>query len=292
MPDAGGNRRVRGASTTMFNLAEILAQAQKQQGFDQMAAQFGMGAQQMKTAMDALLPAFSRPQPRDAVADGHGAALRLFASGTNYAQMFEQPMAAGQAMMTAGQQALGRIFGPELSQAIAQQTAVATGLQQEAMKQVMPVMASMLMGGLMKGAMAGQNPLGEMISAMVARMMPPQSTAAADPVGGMMGMFGNFFPQAGKTAGAMPPIPGLEQMMELGRQMQAANPLLAAAMAPPQPAAGEATGPRSLGQQAADTWTATMGRMFEAGREVQDQQLAQLEGLFAQFGKAPKADQA
>ncbi|MBX9991681.1 DUF937 domain-containing protein [Phreatobacter oligotrophus] len=277
----------------MFNLAEILAQAQKQQGFDQMAAQFGMGAQQMKTAMDALLPAFSLGLNRATQSPMDMAQLfGLFASGTNYAQMFEQPMAAGQAMMTAGQQALGRIFGPELSQAIAQQTAVATGFQQEAMKQVMPVMASMLMGGLMKGAMAGQNPLGEMITAMVAKMMPPQSTAAADPVGGMMGMFGNFFPQAGKTAGAMPPIPGLEQMMELGRQMQAANPLLAAAMAPPQPAAGEATGPRSLGQQAADTWTATMGRMFEAGREVQDQQLAQLEGLFAQFGKAPKADQA
>ena len=277
----------------MFNLAEILAQAQKQQGFDQMAAQFGMGAQQMKTAMDALLPAFSLGLNRATQSPMDMAQLfGLFASGTNYAQMFEQPMAAGQAMMTAGQQALGRIFGPKLSQAIAQQTAVATGFQQEAMKQVMPVMASMLMGGLMKGAMAGQNPLGEMITAMVAKMMPPQSTAAADPVGGMMGMFGNFFPQAGKTAGAMPPIPGLEQMMELGRQMQAANPLLAAAMAPPQPAAGEATGPRSLGQQAADTWTATMGRMFEAGREVQDQQLAQLEGLFAQFGKAPKADQA
>lgn len=275
----------------MFNLAEILAQAQKQQGFDQMAAQFGMGAQQMKTAMDALLPAFSLGLNRATQSPMDMAQLfGLFANGTNYAQMFEQPMAAGQAMMAAGQQALGRIFGPELTQAIAQQTAVATGFQQEAMKQVMPVMASMLMGGLMKGALSGQNPLGEMITAMMAKMMPPQSMGAADPVGGMMGMFGNFFPQAGKAAGGMPPIPGLEQMMELGRQLQAANPLLAAAMAPPQPTAGEATGPRTIGQQAADTWTATMGRMFEAGREVQDQQLAQLESLFAQFGKAAKPE--
>lgn len=55
----------------------------------------------------------------------------------------------------------------------------------------------------------------------------------------------------------------------------------------PQPAAGEAQGARTLGQQAADTWTATMGRMFETGREMQDQQLAQLETLLAQFGKKP-----
>jgi hypothetical protein len=32
-----------------------------------------------------------------------------------------------------------------------------------------------------------------------------------------------------------------------------------------------------------------MGRMFETGREMQDQQLAQLETLFAQFGKKPAA---
>jgi hypothetical protein len=271
----------------MFNLADILAQAQAKQGFDQFASQFGMGPQQVKAAMDALLPAFSLGLNKATQSPADMANLfGLFTSGNNYAQMFEQPMQAGQSMVAAGQQALTRIFGtPELTQAIAQQTALATGMQQEAMRQVMPMMASLLMGGLMKGAMSGQNPLGDMITAMVARMMPPQATAAADPMAGMMGMFGNFFGQGAPKPAAMPAMPGLEQMMELARQMQAANPLLAAAMNPQAPTP-ETTGARSLGQQAADTWTATMGRMFEAGREVQDQQLAQLETLFTQFGKA------
>ncbi|MBX9576770.1 MAG: DUF937 domain-containing protein [Caulobacteraceae bacterium] len=276
----------------MFNLADILAQAQAKQGFDQFAAQFGMAPQQVKTAMDALLPAFSLGLNRATQSPADMANLfGLFTTGTNYAQMFEQPLQAGQTMMAAGQQALTRIFGtPELTQAIAQQTALATGMQQEAMRQVMPMMASLLMGGLMKGAMSGQNPLGEMMTAMITRMMPPQATAAADPMGGMMGMFTNFFgPAATPKPAAMPAMPGLEQMMEIARQMQAANPLLAAAMNPQAPQ-GETTGPRTIGQQAADTWTATMGRMFEAGREVQDQQLGQLEKLFSEFGAtgAPK----
>lgn len=276
----------------MFNLADILAQAQEKQGFDQFAAQFGMAPQQVKTAMDALLPAFSLGLNRATQSPADMANLfGLFTTGTNYAQMFEQPLQAGQTMIAAGQQALTRIFGtPELTQAIAQQTALATGMQQEAMRQVMPMMASLLMGGLMKGAMSGQNPLGEMMTAMITRMMPPQATAAADPMGGMMGMFTNFFgPAATPKPAAMSAMPGLEQMMEIARQMQAANPLLAAAMNPQAPQ-GETTGPRTIGQQAADTWTATMGRMFEAGREVQDQQLGQLEKLFSEFGApgAPK----
>jgi hypothetical protein len=275
----------------MFNLADILTQATGKQGFDAFATQFGMTPQQAKTAMEALLPAFSLGLNRATQSPSDMANLfGLFTTGTNYAQMFEQPMQAGQSMVEAGQQALTRIFGsPELTQAIAQQTAAATGVGQEMMKQVMPVMASLIMGGLMKGAMSGQNPLGDMITAMITRMMPPQATAAADPVGGMMGMFTNFFGSgAAQKPAAAPGFPGLDQLMELGRQMQAANPLLAAAMTP-QPPTAEASGERTLGQQAADTWTATMGRMFETGREMQDQQLAQLETLFAQFGKTPAA---
>ena len=80
----------------------------------------------------------------------------------------------------------------------------------------------------------------------------------------------------------------IDQLMTLAKQMQAANPLLNGSLNP-APQATESSGPRTLGQQAADTWTATMGRLFETGREMQDQQLAQLEKLFTQLGAPPKA---
>jgi hypothetical protein len=275
----------------MFNLADILAQAQKNQGFDALAGQFGMGPDQIKKAMDALLPAFSLGLNKATQSPADMANLfGLFNSGPNYAQMFENPLAAGQSMMSAGQQALTRIFGSQdLTQAIAQQTAMATGMGQEVMKQVMPMMAALLMGGLMKGAMSGQNPLGDLITQTLARLMPPMTPGTADPVGGMMGMFTNFFGGAGKPAASAGGLPGLDQLVELARQLQAANPLLNGSLTNPQPA-GEASGPRTIGQQAADTWTATMGQLFETGRGMQDQQLAQLEKLFADFGRKPQAD--
>jgi hypothetical protein len=279
----------------MFNLADILAQAQGNQGFDALTRQFGISPDQTKAAMDALLPAFSLGLNRATQSPAGMANLfSLFTAGPNYAQMFENPLAAAPAMMAAGQQALSKIFGStDLTQAIAQQTAAVTGIGQEVMKQAMPLMATMLMGGLLKGAMNGQNPLGDLITATVGRMMPPMApSAASDPVGSMMGMFTNFF---GGMTGAQPgrpatsPVLGLDQLMELAKQMQAANPLLNGSLNPAPAAGSEASGPRTLGQQAADTWTATMGRMFETGREMQDQQFAQLEQLFAKFGAPPKA---
>jgi hypothetical protein len=275
----------------MFNLADILAQAQSNQGFDAFARQFGMAPDQIKTAMDALLPAFSLGLNRATQSPADMANLfGLFASGPNYAKMFENPLAAGQPMIAAGQEALTRIFGSQdLTQAIAQQTALATGMGQEVMKQVMPMMAALLMGGLMKGGLSGQNPLGDLITQTIARLMPPMTPGTADPVGGMMGMFTNFFGGAAKSPASIGGLPGMDQLVELARQMQAANPLLNGSLTNPQPAGGEATGPRTIGQQAADTWTATMGRMFETGRDMQDQQLAQLEKLFADFGRKPQA---
>lgn len=274
----------------MFNLADILAQAQNNQGFDALARQFGMAPDQIRTAMDALLPAFSLGLNRATQSPADMANLfGLFASGPDYAKMFENPLSAGQSMITAGQEALTRIFGSQdLTQAIARQTALATGMGQEAMKQIMPMMAALLMGGLMKGGLSGQNPLGDLITQTLTRLMPPMTPGTADPVGGMMGMFTNFFGGAAKPAASVGGLPGMDQLVELARQMQAANPLLNGSLTSPQPA-GEASGPRTIGQQAADTWTATMGRLFETGRGIQDQQLAQLEKLFADFGRKPQA---
>jgi len=271
----------------MFNLADILAQAQRNPGFDTFVRQFGMAPDQVKTAMDALLPAFSVGLNRTAQSPPDLANLfGLYAAQPNVAKMFENPAGAASAMMAAGQEAMTRIFGSnDLAQAIAAQTATLTGMGQEMMKQVMPMMAALLMGGLMQGAMNGQNPLGALLSATLSRLGTPMAPGTADPLGGMMGMFSNFFAGANQPRpAAATGMPGLDQLMEMARQLQAANPL----MQPAAPAAsGEAAGPRSLGQQAADTWTATMGRLFETGREMQDQQLAQVEKLFAQFGKAP-----
>lgn len=279
----------------MFNLADILAQAQGKQSFDAIIRQFGWSPDQAQSAMTALLPAFTMGMNRATQSPtGMADLFGLFTSGPNYAQMFDNPMAAAPAMMSAGQDVLGKLFGsPDLTQAIAQQAAAVSGIGQEMMKQVMPVMASMIMGGLLKGAMDGQNPLGAILAGSLGQMMPKMMPgAASDPVSGMMGAFTNAIGGliGGKPQQAGSGLPGFDQLVALAKQLQAANPLLNGAMAAGSAAApSESSGPRTLGQQAADTWTATMGRLFENGRDMQDQQLAQLEQLFEQFKPKPKA---
>jgi hypothetical protein len=279
----------------MFNLADILAQAQGNRGLEAISRQFGLSPDQIQAAMTALLPAFTvglnrASQSPAAMADLFG----LFARAPNTAQMFDNPAAAMPAMMSAGQEVLARLFGsPDLTQAIAKQTAAMTGLGQDMMRQMMPLTASMLMGGLVKGAMDGQNPLAPMLASVFAAMTPKSAPAGpAEAIGSLMDacteafrtMMGGKPPQS--TASA---VPGLDQMMELARRMQAANPLLNGHGATGPAAPPEASGPRSLGQQAADTWTATLGRMFEHGRGLQEQQLAQIEQLFDQFAQKPKS---
>lgn len=281
----------------MFNLADILAQAQKNQGFDALSRQFGMGPDQVRQAMEALLPAFSLGLNRATQSPTGLANLFNLVGGANYAKLFENPNGSG--LLSAGQPALTQIFGNnELTQAIARQTAVATGIGQEIMKQIMMAMASLIMGGLVKGAMTGQNPLAAIMSETMNRMMP-KPEPKPDPITGMMGAFTNMMnatAQAAKTATTPPPaqgaaippagVPGLDQFMALAQQLQAANPLLnPGGAAAPDAAGKEASGPRTLGQQAADTWTATMGRLFQTGRELQDQQLTQMEKLFSEFGQ-------
>ncbi|MCZ0737804.1 DUF937 domain-containing protein [Phreatobacter sp. AB_2022a] len=277
----------------MFNLADILAQAQGKQGFDALLGQFGWSPDQAQAAMAALLPAFTMGMNRATQSPaGLADLMSLFTVKPSYAEILENPMTAGPAMINAGQEVLGKLFGSQaLTQAIAQQAAAASGIGQDMMAKVMPVMATLLMGSLLKGAMDGQNPLGALLSAMLGQGTAGAAKPATDAMTGLVGAFTNAMgglmgakPAPGTGAG----LPGLDQLVALARQLQAANPLLNGSLA--QAATGadaEASGPRTLGQQAADTWTATMGRMFESGREIQDQQLAQLERLFDQF--RPKA---
>lgn len=273
----------------MFNLADILAQVQKSPGLDGMAKLYGLSPDQTKAAMDALLPAFSMGMNRTVQSPLDVAGLfGTFAKAPDFAAMMENPMAAGPAMMQAGQEVMAKVFGSnDLTQAIAQQAASMSGVGQEATKQMMPVMASLLMSGLMKQAMEGKNPLGQLLTAALSPFTGTQSQSPADPLGGLMGMFTSFMGAAQPTAKATAGIPGLDQLAEFAKAMQAANPLLNGDLTR-QPG-GEATGTRSLGQQAADTWTATVGQLFEHGRGMQDQHLAQLEQLFEKFAPKPKS---
>ncbi|MEI9405601.1 DUF937 domain-containing protein [Mesorhizobium argentiipisi] len=168
----------------MPSLFDIFTQAQNGAGMQALAQQYGLSMQQTQAAVQALLPAFSQGLQRN-TADpyGLGAFMTAMASG-QHAKYFEDATRAFSPQgIDEGNGILGHLFGSkDLSRAVAAQAAQATGLSQQVLQQMLPAMASMMMGGLFKqtnsqlsggqmqaagGFGGGNNPLGEIIEQMM-----------------------------------------------------------------------------------------------------------------------------
>ncbi|TIQ38027.1 MAG: DUF937 domain-containing protein [Mesorhizobium sp.] len=183
----------------MPSLFDMFSQAQNGAGMQALAQQYGLSMQQTQAAVQALLPAFSQGLQRN-TADpyGMGAFMTAMASG-QHAKYFEDATRAFTPQgIDEGNGILGHLFGSkDLSRAVAAQAAQATGLSQQVLQQMLPAMASMMMGGLFKqtnnqmqaagGFGGGGNPLGEIIEEMMRQAgggaQAPQPRQAPNPYG-------------------------------------------------------------------------------------------------------------
>jgi len=203
----------------MPSLFDMLAQAQNGNGMQALAQQFGLSMQQTQAAVAALLPAFSQGLQRN-TADpyGLGAFMTAMASG-QHAKYFEDATRAFSPQgVDEGNGILGHLFGSkDLSRAVASQAAQASGVSQQILQQMLPAMASMMMGGLFKqttnqmqaagGLGGGNNPLGEIIEQMMRQSgmqapapQPRQAPQPQNPMDNPLGkvlqdMFGGGAPQ-------------------------------------------------------------------------------------------------
>ncbi|MEQ1943916.1 DUF937 domain-containing protein [Mesorhizobium sp. VNQ89] len=143
-----------------MNLFDMLANAQNGQGMDALARQFNLSQQQTQAAVEALLPAFSQGLKRNA-SDPYGVGAFLNAIGNGqHAQYFDNAQTAFSPQgMAEGNGILGHLFGSkDLSRAVAAQAAQATGISQQALQQMLPAIAAMIMGGLFKQSSGQLNP--------------------------------------------------------------------------------------------------------------------------------------
>lgn len=273
----------------MMNLFDIMQSAQNGQALPNLAQQYGLSLQQTQAALDALLPAFSmglQRQTRDPYAFG---SLAQMMTASPYARFFE---AGGYGIpagaQNAGNDVLSQLFGSrEVSQAIAAQAAATSGVSQAILKQMLPVIAAMLMGGLSKtssneglGGILGQ--FAEMMRGQMPGMQPApqQPQMPANPFEAILkGMFGQAGqPQPSPQAAPSDPFGGaLGQIlggmfggMAAPQPEPAPAPRSAPRRAPePEPEPGEApssssSGPGSIGLDA-------LNQMFEHGRQIHDE---------------------
>ncbi len=291
----------------MLPLFEMLNNAGQGNGVDQIARQFGISNQQAQEAMEALLPAFSQGLKRNA-ADPYGAGnfLGALASG-QHAKYFEDAANAFSPQGVAeGNGILGHLFGSkDVSRAVASHAAQATGLGQDMLKQMLPVLASMLMGGLFKqstGQMQGAQPrqaqaggggmLGDLMEQMMRQMGQQQSGAqprgrapsgmspSDNPLGQILeGMFGG-----GGSTGRSAPSGGqgnnplgeiFDQFLRGGQGAGQPEPQRRSA---PQPE--PETNPSGRSRNPYDD---LFGQMFETGRKTRDDYERGVENIFEQF---------
>jgi hypothetical protein len=238
----------------MNNLIEMMMQAQGGNAMQNMARQFGLAPEQAQSAVESLLPAFQMGlQNQTQTPDGLQSLIQMFGGG-QHADTFD---ADGDGIpdnaVEQGNDVLGQLFGnKDVSRAVAAHAEATSGVSSAIIKQMLPVVASMLMGGMFKGAMgnglggllgnAMQGGLGNMMGGMLGGGQQPQ---AANPMGGLMGgMLGNLF--GGLLGGGKPaPAPAPDPMMA-GLDM--------------------------------------LKGMFQTGQQVQQTQMDGLQQIFQQFG--------
>lgn len=293
----------------MMNLFEMMQSAQNGQAMQNLARQYGLSMQQTQSALDALLPAFSmglQRQTQNPYAFGN---LAQMMTATPFGQMYDSDGdGIPDRAMPMGQDVMSQLFGSkEVANAVAAQAAATSGVGQAILKQMLPVIASILMGGLFKsvnnqglGGILGQ--FAEMMRGQAPGQQNPGMQAnPANPLEAILGgLFGGQRPPAGQAQGggpfgggaSMPGMPGdmgnifgqILGGMFGGAQGEApeSSPKPAPQsrrQAPPEPEpeqalppSGEA-GPGSIGLDA-------LNQMFEHGRQMQAGQQDALRSIF------------
>ncbi|MDP3523113.1 MAG: DUF937 domain-containing protein, partial [Hoeflea sp.] len=272
----------------MMPLYDMMMNAQNGDAMRAMAQQFGLNETQMEQAMAALMPAFSTGLKRNAANPmDMSNFLAALASG-QHATYFENLQSAFSPQgRDEGNGILGHIFGSkEVSRAVAAQAEAATGIGQEIFKQMLPVLATAIMGGLFKqatgqatgqsgaraqaGAMSGSNPIGDLITEMMRQGMggskprpAPQASPMDNPLGQILeGMFGGAQKRQPQPGASNPfgdnPLGQIFQDM-LGGAMGGGQARQAPDPEPERMPSGRARNPDDD----------LFGKMFDSGREVQ-----------------------
>lgn len=254
----------------MFNLNDIIQNAQGGQAIGNLAQQFGLTPQQTQAAVSSLLPGLSMGINSAAQSPGGlGGILGQMFNGAN-ADAFNNPSVASNAGAQAGGDILGQLFGGGnvLSQ-ITQQAAQASGVNANTLSQMLPALVSMVMGGLFH-SMNNQG-MGGILGQLAGAVLRGGG-------GGLGGAFGGA-PAGGQAAGGGMGGLGdiLGSIFGAGGQAQAGSVGLNPGNLFP---GGQQPG---LQGQAIQMGLDTLSKMFQHGTQIQQQHQAGLQDIFAQM---------
>lgn len=190
-----------------INLFDMLTQANGGAAVQQVGQQAGLQPDMAQAAIKALLPAIAGGLQRNVQQPGGLQSLLGALQNGQHEQYLDQPEKLAQPDAIAdGNAILGHLLGSkDTSRAVAAQAAQKTGLSEQVLKSVLPMVASMAMASLSK-----QTKQPDMASALSGMLSGQQPQPAAQ--GGLGGLLGGLLGGQSKSqsqSGAMGMLGGL-----------------------------------------------------------------------------------
>jgi hypothetical protein len=179
----------------MASLSEILDDAHDGEAMTALGSEFELTPEQTHAAVTALLPAISKGLKQStATVDGLGNLLGMMGRQQDLQDMHDDPDTAfGPEGLAAGKDVLSTIFGSsEVSRAVIDQATKFSGVSSNTLQKMLPVLAGILVSGLMKSASTGKaaaptpqvpssGTLGDVLGQIFGRGTQESSSADAGP---------------------------------------------------------------------------------------------------------------
>ncbi|MES2683192.1 MAG: DUF937 domain-containing protein [Pseudomonadota bacterium] len=174
-----------------MNLLNALAEAQGGQGLNNLASQFGLTPQQTQSAVGALIPQIVSGMQGQS--GGLGALVGMLSGGAHATVADQAGAAFGDKGVSMGNEVLGQIFGSkEVSRGVANQVSQQTGVGSDVLRQMLPVVATLVMGALAKQGMgaggAAAAPQGGGLGGLLGGLLGGAASPAGGAQGGVAGM--------------------------------------------------------------------------------------------------------
>lgn len=179
-----------------MNILSAILGANDGQAVGSLAQQFGLSSDQASSAIGALLPALAGGLQRNVSQQGGLEALVGALARGNHSRYLDNPSALGAGeSITEGNAILGHILGSkDVSRAVASNAAQTTGIGEDILKKMLPMVAALAMGALAKQNAPGQASAASMadsIGSLAGFLDVNRDGSIADDVMGMVGkLFG------------------------------------------------------------------------------------------------------
>ena len=189
-----------------INLFDMLTQTNNGAVVQQVGQQTGLQPDMAQAAIKALLPAIAGGLQRNVQQPGGLQSLLGALQNGQHEQYLDQPESLAQPNAIAdGNAILGHLLGSkDTSRAVAAQAAQKTGLSEQVLKSVLPMVASMAMASLSK-----QTKKPDMAGALAGMLSGQQPQPAQGGIGGLLGGLLGGQSKAQAQTGAMGMLGGL-----------------------------------------------------------------------------------